>query len=102
MARACVDAIEGSEPELAVGGPETMTREELTRLAFDVLKKKPNIKHFSPGLFKTLISPLRLLNRRLHALMHFGVEVTQIDVIAPVYGSERIRDYFVTAARKLE
>jgi uncharacterized protein YbjT (DUF2867 family) len=101
VARACIDAIEGDLNELCVGGPDTMTREELTRLSFEVLGTKPSIMHFSPGLFRTMILPLRLINRRMHSLMHFGVEVTQIDVIAPVYGRERLRDYFEKAAREL-
>ena len=101
VARACVDAIEDEAVEMAVGGPETMTREELTRLAFEVLEKKPSMMHLSPALFSALIWPLKLMNRRMHALMHFGVEVTQIDVLAPAYGKQRIRDYFERAAREL-
>lgn len=100
VARACVDALEGTAGEIAVGGPEIMTREQLTLLAFEVLGTKPNVMHFSPGLFRKLILPMRYFNRRVHALMEFGVAVTQIDVVAPTYGSERLRGYFEGAAKK--
>jgi hypothetical protein len=53
----------------------------------------------SPGVFKLIISPLRLVNRRIHALMDFGIAVTQIDVVAPAYGSRQLRTYFEDAVR---
>lgn len=99
VGRACVDALEGTAGEIAVGGPEIMTRKQLTLLAFEVLGTKPNLMHLSPGLFRKLILPMRFFNRRVHALMAFGVAVTQVDVVAPAYGKERLRDYFEAAAK---
>jgi hypothetical protein len=43
----------------------------------------------------------KLINPRIHALLDFGVAVTQIDVLAPKFGSERLSDYFEVAAKEL-
>jgi uncharacterized protein YbjT (DUF2867 family) len=99
VAAACVEAVESNQPEMAVGGPDVLTRRQITEQAFDVLQRKPNVMSISPGVFKLIISPLRLVNRRIHALMDFGIAVTQIDVVAPAYGSRQLRTYFEDAVR---
>lgn len=101
VARACVEALQRPERELPVGGPEVFTRREITELAFEVLQRPPKLLAVNPGLFKALISPLRVINPRLHALMDFGCAVTQQDCLAPVYGEQRLRAYFAAAAAKL-
>ena len=97
VARACVEALTSTEKELVIGGPEVLTRREITELAFDVLQRPARLFTVSPGVFKALISPLKLINPRLHALMDFGIAVTQIDCLAPAYGQARLRDYFAAA-----
>lgn len=100
VAPACVEALTNTEKEIAVGGPEVFTRKEITELAFEVLQRSPRLFNISPGVFKALVSPLQLINPRIHALMDFGIAVTQVDCIAPAYGQQRLRDYFATAAQK--
>jgi uncharacterized protein YbjT (DUF2867 family) len=97
VARACLEALTSNEREIPVGGPEIFTRKEITALAFDVLGRPPKLVKVPPGLFKALITPLKLINPRLHALMDFGIAVTQVDCVAPAYGQQRLRDYFTAA-----
>lgn len=99
LAKGCIEALEGSQKEVMLGGPDILTREEQTLLAFEVLGKKPNLRNLSPGLFKALISPLKLINRRVYALLDFGLAVTQIDAVAPTYGTQRLRDFFIEAKK---
>jgi uncharacterized protein YbjT (DUF2867 family) len=101
VARACVEALPSNETEREVGGPDVFTRREITELAFAVLQRPPKLSAVSPGMFRLVISPLKLINPRIHALMDFGVAVTQIDCLAPAYGARRLRDYFTEAARSL-
>jgi uncharacterized protein YbjT (DUF2867 family) len=101
VARVCVDALDSAREELPVGGPDTFTRQETVELAFAALDRKPSLMKIPPGLFRLLISPIRLINRRVHALMDFGVAVTQLDVVAPQAGGRRLRDYFQEAAKSL-
>ncbi len=94
LARGCVEVLESSQKEVLMGGPDILSRREQTLLAFEVLGKTPSIRKISPGLFKALIRPFRLFNRRIYALMDFGVAVSQIDAVAPAYGTKRLKDYF--------
>lgn len=100
VAVACVEALESDETDLPVGGPDTITRKDAVLLAFEVLQRPAKLMSVSPGVFKLLIAPLKLFNRRIHALMDFGIAVTQVDVVAPVRGGHRLRDYFTAAAQK--
>lgn len=100
VACVCVDALEKDEDELNAGGPDIFTRKETVELAFTALNCKPSLISIPPGLFKLMVSPLRLINRRIHALMDFGVAVSQIDVFAPRFGSQHLRNYFETAAKE--
>ncbi|MFN0087166.1 MAG: SDR family oxidoreductase [Blastocatellia bacterium] len=101
VAAACVEAISRDAPEMIVGGPEVFTRREIVELAFAALGRKPNLLALSPGLFSLMIRPLRLINRRVHALVEFGIAVTQQDVVAPAFGDRRLRDYYEEAAKSL-
>jgi uncharacterized protein YbjT (DUF2867 family) len=94
LALACVEAMEGQENEIVVGGPDVLTRKEQTLLAFEVLGKKPNLRTVSPGFFKLLIAPLKLSNKRIYALMDFGIAVTQRDIVAPSYGTRHLKTFF--------
>jgi uncharacterized protein YbjT (DUF2867 family) len=101
VARACVDALERYHGEVVIGGPDLFTRREITELAFAALHRKSSVMSISPGLFKFLISPLRLFNRRIYALMDFGIAVTQIDVIAPQVDGQRLTNYFEEQAKMM-
>ncbi|MEP7271514.1 MAG: SDR family oxidoreductase [Acidobacteriota bacterium] len=101
VAKACVDVTEGTATEYEIGGPEVFTRKQLTELAFQALGTEPKLTRVSPGIFKTLILPLRLFNRRVYSLMEFGIAVTQLDVIAASKGTQPLRAYFEQVARGL-
>jgi nucleoside-diphosphate-sugar epimerase len=94
VARACVEALEANKPEMVVGGPDIFTRKETILLAFEALGKKPRLIKVSPAMFKLMITPLKLSNKRIHALLEFGVAVTQIDCVAPPYGTQHLKHYF--------
>lgn len=100
VARACVEALENNGTEMVVGGPDIFTRKETSRLAFESLNKKPRLITVSPRIFKAMIAPLELSNKRMYALMDFGIAVTQIDCVAPTYGTQHLRDYFATRAKE--
>jgi uncharacterized protein YbjT (DUF2867 family) len=94
VARACVDALTSAETEPAVGGPEIYTRKKIVQLAFEALDRPPRLRFVQPSIMKVPIAATRLINPRLHGLFEFGLAVTQIDVIAPKYGTARLEDYF--------
>lgn len=98
-ARACVEALSGTRTQMAVGGPETFTRQRLYELAFESLSKRPDVRKAPGWLFRAPLPLLRLAQPRLAALFEFGLAVNGVDVIAPSYGEERLGDYLRAAAR---
>ena len=101
VATACVDALESETSDIPAGGPEIFTRRETVEMAFAALNRKPSIVSIPPGLFKLMVAPLKLFNRRIYALLDFGIAVTQVDSIAPVVGSRNLRRYFEEAVKSL-
>jgi uncharacterized protein YbjT (DUF2867 family) len=98
LAEVCVDALDQDRTEVELGGPEIYTRQQIVELAFAALDKKPRLFHVSPGLFRAMSAPLRLINPRLHGLMIFGIEVSLMDVVAPAYGHKSLTAYFEALA----
>lgn len=97
VAAVCVEALDRPDApnaEIAVGGPEVMSRRRIAELAFEVLGTKPRITSIPPWMFHALVAPARIWNRRLHALMVFGAAVSVVDVVAPAVGRRDLRSYF--------
>jgi uncharacterized protein YbjT (DUF2867 family) len=94
VAGACVRALQGGEQEMEIGGPETFTRSEIVALALEVAGKRARITRVPSGLMRMVSAPLRPVNPRIHALLHFGIEVSSIDMVAPAVGTRRLRPYF--------
>lgn len=94
VATTCVDAILVDESELAIGGPDVLSRRRIAELAFESLGKRPRISTISPATFSALTGPLSLMNRRLHALCAFGAAVSTIEVVAPRSGRRTLSEYF--------
>lgn len=101
VAKICVNALESEVAEVTAGGPEIFTRREAVEMAFAALNREPSIISIPPRLFKLMIAPLKLFNQRVHALMDFGIAVTQVDSVAPVAGSQKLRTYFDEAAKTI-
>lgn len=89
---ACVDALESRNPQLVLGGPETFTRMRIAEMAFEALGKAPRVRRLPAALMSALTRPVRLWNPRLHGLLEFGLAVSQVDVIAPLFGERRLGD----------
>ncbi|MDC0748130.1 SDR family oxidoreductase [Polyangium mundeleinium] len=88
-------------PEIVtVGGPEIMTREEIMRLAFEVVGKEPRIMHVPPGVFRFGSAMLRLLHPRLSDMLEFVAAVTTSDSVAEARGTRPLRPWFEALARQ--
>lgn len=63
LAAICIRAIDGTDPEIIAGGPETLTYNQITTIAFEVAGKTPKItripdwaRKIIPGLVRNLLS----------------------------------------------
>lgn len=98
VAACCIDALDDDASEIEAGGPDVFTRRELAELAFEVLGKAPRILHVPPALMRGVAAVARPFNPRIAALVRFGVEVSLVDVVAPVRGTRTLRAYFEALA----
>lgn len=96
VAQACITALDMQETMLQAGGPEVFTRRQIVELAFTAAGRKPSIVSVPPSVFNVMTAPMRLVNPRIHALLAFGAAVSTADALVPVYGKERLEDYFST------
>ncbi|HET7232403.1 MAG TPA: SDR family oxidoreductase [Longimicrobium sp.] len=98
LALVCADAVAAGPREVPAGGPETLTRAEIVRVAFRALGREPRLTRVPPGFFRAAGAVTKPLNRRLAALLAFGAEVSQVDCVAPAHGTHRLEDFFRTFA----
>lgn len=94
VARACVAALEAGDEVVDLGGPEVFTRREIVELAFDVLDRPARVRTAAPGVMRGVTRFLRPFQPRVADLLHFGVEASLIDLVAPATGTETLRAYF--------
>ncbi len=94
LAVACADAIQGSETEIAVGGPQTLTWREAAKLAFDVLGRREKVSCVPQWSIGPLVRLARLFNRHQGELLAFFTTMATTDVVAPPSGTRTLREHF--------
>ncbi len=94
LAKVCVDAIEGPNREIPVGGPEVFTRKQIFELAFRMLDKKPRFIRVPGAAISAQSRIMSYFNPRMSQLLLFLQHVSKVDVVAPAYGSHRLGTYF--------
>jgi uncharacterized protein YbjT (DUF2867 family) len=60
LATVCVDAIDKPDKEVEIGGPETLTHNEIASIAFDILGNKPKITHIPDWVRVAILKLVRL------------------------------------------
>lgn len=95
LATVCVDAIEKTDQEIKVGGPETLTHNEIALTAFDVLAIEPKITHISDWVRIATLKLVRVFTgSKIYGPIEFFLTVMAIDMIAPEYGKYTLKEYF--------
>ena len=95
LAVVCVDAIDSSDKEIQIGGPETLTQNEIASIAFDILGKKPKITHIPDWVRVVILKLVRLLTKsKVYGPVEFFMTVMAIDMLAPEYGKHTLKEYF--------
>lgn len=94
VADACVRSVTTDDHFVDAGGPEILTRREIVEIAFRCAGRTPRIRTVAPGVMRTAIAPMRLLQPRIHALLDFGIAVSTADSVAVGFGRRRLEEYF--------
>jgi uncharacterized protein YbjT (DUF2867 family) len=93
VARVCVAALDGTQTEYDIGGPDIFSRREISERCFAVLGKKPRFIKYPIGLMRLLIQPLKLFDQRLFDLLDFAILVNHTDFVAPPVGQLKLESY---------
>ena len=94
LAVACADAMDGYENEINVGGPETMTWDEVATLAFEVLGQPPKVTRLPEWLMWPVVHLVRLFNRHQGELLAFFTTMATTDVVAPATGTRTLEAHY--------
>jgi uncharacterized protein YbjT (DUF2867 family) len=95
LAVVCVEAINKPDLEIKVGGPETLTHNEIAALAFEALGTKPKITHIPNWVRVTILKIFRLFSgSKVYGPIEFFMEVMAMDMVAPGYGRHTLGEYF--------
>jgi len=95
LATVCVDAIYNVDKEILVGGPETLTHQEIALSAFEVLGSKPKITYIPEWIRTSILKLLKIFTgSKTHGPIEFFMTVMAIDMVAPEYGKYTLKEYF--------
>ena len=95
LATLCVDAMDKPDKEIEIGGPETLTQNEIASRAFDVLGNQPKITHIPDWIRGAILRLVRLLSgSKFYGPVEFFMTVMGMDMLAPEYGNYRLKEYF--------
>ena len=96
LAAFCVDAITNDTREIEIGGPQTLSHNEIAHLAFHAVNKKAVITYIPEWLRKMVLWSLRRLSgSRFYGPLEFFLTVMAMDMLAPEYGTRTLRDYYL-------
>ena len=100
LATAAIGAIEDGALRIDIGGPQTLTQNDIARSAFAALGREIRIRHIPVPPIKALLNLAKRfgLGQRLGAL-EFFVSVSQLDMSAPPYGHRTLGDFFKDLAK---
>ena len=95
LAAVCVDAIESPDREINVGGPETLTHNEIAMTAFEVLGIEQKITYIPDWIRTSILKLVRIFTgSKTYGPIEFFLTVMAMDMIAPEYGNHTLKEYF--------
>jgi uncharacterized protein YbjT (DUF2867 family) len=95
LAEVCVNAAEGTDREVEVGGPEVFTYHEMVDLACEIAGTKPLLLPLPFWLADGLVSVVGIFNPDVRDVALFATTLSKIDIVSPKYGTHRLRDFFM-------
>ena len=98
LASACIDAFDGDETEIELGGPEVLTRREIVDEAFRANGRPTKVVPLPAAVARLMGYAMWPISPRMAQLTQFIAAVSTTDVVAPARGSVRLAEYFASAA----
>lgn len=103
LARVCVDAISSNEKEIAVGGPDNLSQNQLATLALKAWNKPVKITHLPDWIRTMTIRFLRTFtSSKTYGPIEFFLTLMADDQLAPNYGKHHLEIFFYEEARTMK
>jgi uncharacterized protein YbjT (DUF2867 family) len=100
LAKVCVDAIDSSEKEINVGGPDILSQNEIAELALKAHSKKIKIIHLPDWIRKMTLWLIRsFTTQKTYGPIEFFLTTMVMEMVAPEYGINKLEDYFNEKAK---
>ncbi len=95
LAVVCVDAINKYDKEIEIGGPETLTQNEMASIAFDIVGNKPKITYIPEWIRIAILKLIKLFTgSKFYGPIEFFMTVMAMDMLAPESGKHTLKEYF--------
>ena len=95
LAEVCVDAVDQTEKRVEVGGPETLTHNQILKRAFEVVNKPVKISRVPVWLSNMVLWFARTFTSvKTYGGLEFFMTVLNLDMIAPQFGTHKLQDFF--------
>jgi len=95
LAAVCIEAIDKPDQEIKVGGPETLTHNEIAAAAFEVLERKPKITYIPEWVRIAILKMVRLVTgSKVYGPIEFFMTVMAMDMVAPEFGKYTLKEHF--------
>ena len=96
LAEVCVNAADGEEKEINVGGPDILSHNEILTIAFESLAKTAKITKIPIWIRNCLLAILRTFTSvKTYGPIEFFMTVLAVDMVAPTYGKHHLKEYFL-------
>lgn len=101
LAKACVENIDRYEKEVSVGGPETLTHNQIAEFAFNALGKKAKIVHVPIWVKSLSLFLLRTFKSvKTYGPVEFFMTVMTMNMTAPEFGTHTLKEFFASQVSK--
>jgi uncharacterized protein YbjT (DUF2867 family) len=99
VAEACIGALDVSNDlSVSVGGPDILSREEIARMAFKAVGKKPKIVRIPRYVLLASAAMVQPFHPRYAEVLEFVAHVFTSECVAPTRGTRRLFDHFAEVA----
>ena len=101
LAEVCVAAINNTEKEINIGGPDMLSQNDIAELALNAYSKPKKIIHLPDWIRRGALWAIRTFtSSKTYGPIEFFMTTMVMDMQAPQYGTHSLKDFFNETAQK--